>query len=110
MLSVEYVLMVVSHQVLHDLHIRSRALRHRKAVVRRWILQNKGNEAIFNRYRHRPALPCRPGTFELDDYDDVFCKEHMRFTKTEIRQFLPYLRLDQVAFRNRCTATPEVAI
>ena len=42
--------------------------------------------------------------------DNIYCKEHMRFTKTEIRQFLPYLQLDLVAFRNRCTATLEVAL
>ena len=34
----------------------------------------------------------------------------MQFTKTEIRQFLPYLQLDLVVFRNCCTATPEVAL
>jgi hypothetical protein len=99
---------VVVRRLLLLRYIMSR--RHRKAVVRRWILQYKGNEAMFNRYRYRPVLSYRPGTFNLDDYDDIYCKEHMRFTKTEIRQFLPYLRLDQVAFRNRCIATPEVAI
>jgi hypothetical protein len=100
--------LVAARRLLLLRYIMSR--RHRKAVVRKWILQHKGNEAMFNRYRHRLALSYRPGTFKLDDYDNIYSKEHMRFTKTEIRQFLPYLRLDQVAFRNRCTATLEGAI
>jgi hypothetical protein len=99
---------VAARRLLLLHHIMSQ--QRRKAVVQRWILQNKGNKAIFSWYRHRLALPYCPGTFELDDYDDIYCKEHMRFTKTKIRQFLPYLRLDQIAFRNRCSATLEVAI
>jgi hypothetical protein len=86
------------------------AQQRRRAAIRSWILQNRDIEAIFNRYRHRLVLHYCPRTFELDNYDDTYCKEHMRFTKTEIRQFLPYLRLNLVPFRSRCTATPEVAL
>jgi hypothetical protein len=100
--------LVAAQRLLLLRHIMSR--KRRKAAVQRWILQNKGNEAIFNQYQYCPALPYCPRTFELDDYDDIYYKEHMRFTKTEIRQFLPYLRLDQIAFHNRCSATLEVAI
>jgi hypothetical protein len=60
--------------------------------------------------RFRPVLTYRPGQFELDDYSDEWCYEHLRFTKEEIHQFLPYLRLDTIEYRNRCTASPEVAI
>jgi len=85
----------------------------RKAAVKSWILQNpQAFEVVFKqkRYRYRPVLSYRPGTFQLDEYDDTFCKEHMRFCKAEIRQFLPFLALDQVKYRHRCQATPEVAI
>jgi hypothetical protein len=99
---------VAARRLLLLRHIMAR--QYRRAAIQSWILQNRRIEAIFNRYRHRPVLHYRPGAFELDSYDDTYCKEHMRFTKTEIRQFLPYLRLDLVAFRSRCTATPEVAL
>jgi hypothetical protein len=89
-------------------HIVTR--QRRRAAIQSWILQNRNIEAIFNRYRHRLVLYYCPRAFDLDSYDDTYCKEHMQFTKTEIRQFLPYLRLDLVAFRYRCTATPKVAL
>ena len=67
--------------LLHHIIARQR----RRAAIRSWILQNRRIEALFNRYRHRPVLHYSPGAFELDSYDDIYCKEHMRFTETEIR-------------------------
>jgi hypothetical protein len=74
------------------------ARRRRRRCHRRWP------------QRFRPVLTYRPGQFELDDYSDEWCYEHLRFTKDEIRQFLLYLQLDTIEYRNRCTASPEVAI
>jgi hypothetical protein len=82
----------------------------RIAAIQSWILQNPQIEAIFKQKRNRPVLSYRPGTFQFNDYDDIFCKEHMRFSKAEIRQFLPFLALNQVEYQHRCQATPEVAI
>jgi hypothetical protein len=74
----------------------------RIAAVRSWILRNPQIEAIFKQKRNRLILSYCPSTFQLDDYDNTFCKEHMRFSKAEIRQFLPFLALDQVEYRHCC--------
>src|SRR5258706_16408167 len=45
----------------------------------------------------------------LNQFTEVECREYFRFTRTEIQQILPYLRLDEIVYRHRYTATPEVA-
>ena len=69
------------------------------------------NAAISMLYepRYRPPLPPPHHDFTLDQFTEVECREYFRFTQTEIQQILPYLRLDEIVYQHRYTATPEVA-
>jgi hypothetical protein len=61
------------------------------------------------RRRRRRVLIYQPSGFNLDDYTDDWCIEFLRFSQEEIREIIPFLRLDLITWRNRYSATPEVA-
>ncbi|KAJ8100852.1 hypothetical protein POJ06DRAFT_82980 [Lipomyces tetrasporus] len=56
---------------------------------------------------NRPAIPY-DGTvsFDLDSMDDDRVKYNFRFTKSEIYEILPHLRLDQVQWTQRVRQNP----
>ena len=45
----------------------------------------------------------------LNQFTEVECREYFRFTQAEVRQILPYLGLDEIVYRQRRTATSELA-
>jgi hypothetical protein len=57
--------------------------------------------------RHRRVLVYRPTEFNLDIYTDEWCIEFLRFSRQEIREIIPFLRLDLCVWRNRYSPTPE---
>jgi DDE superfamily endonuclease len=57
--------------------------------------------------RYRPPIPYQHEAFDLDRLSDIEAFEFMRFTKAEIRQILPYLALDTIAWRNRYNPSLE---
>jgi hypothetical protein len=79
-------------------------------AVREWI---RSNPQLWQacRYRYRPPLRYSLSIpFSLDDYDDTRAHEFMRFTVSEIWEFLPYLRLDKCPYCQRLNPDPELAI
>ena len=59
--------------------------------------------------RYRPPLTAPDVEFSLERFTYVECRQFFRFSRGEIRQILPYLALDVIAYRFRYTATPELA-
>ncbi|RPB25027.1 hypothetical protein L211DRAFT_784062, partial [Terfezia boudieri ATCC MYA-4762] len=45
----------------------------------------------------------------FDQFTETECIEFFRFTRSEIRQILPYLELDQITYRYRYQASAEEA-
>jgi hypothetical protein len=73
-------------------------------------LINSGSSIIplFPR-RQRRVLPYKPAEFQLDNYTDDWCLEFLRFSRQQIKEILPFLRLDLCTWRNRYNPTPEAA-
>jgi hypothetical protein len=59
--------------------------------------------------RVRQVIQYRRNEFELDNYTNHWCIEYLRFSGSEIREILPYLRLDLVPWRNRYKPSLETA-
>jgi hypothetical protein len=59
--------------------------------------------------RQRRVLLYRSIEFQLDDYTDDWCLEFLRFSRQQIKEILPFLRLDLCTWRNRYNPTPEAA-
>jgi hypothetical protein len=59
--------------------------------------------------RYRLPLQVPEKEFILEQLTDIECKEFFRFSRQEIQQILPYLALDNISYRHRYTATPELA-
>ncbi|KAK9350027.1 hypothetical protein V1523DRAFT_123781 [Lipomyces doorenjongii] len=51
---------------------------------------------------NRPAIPYAAVSFDLDGMDDERVRYEFRFTKSEIYQILPHLRLDEIQWSQRC--------
>jgi hypothetical protein len=64
---------------------------------------------LIRRRCRRRVLTYQPSRFDLDDYTNDWCMEFLWFSQEEIREIIPFLRLDLIAWRNRYSATPEVA-
>jgi hypothetical protein len=93
--------------IIEDIAARRRRHLRREAVCQ---LIRTGSPIIpcFRR-RWRPALEYNPVEFQLDSYTDNWCIEFLRFSRQEIREILPYLRLDLCPWRNRYHLSPEAA-
>lgn len=59
---------------------------------------------------YRPPVDIPPGSFELDELDDEYCRRLMRFTKEEIRILVIALQIDQIPYRLRLKPHPETAL
>jgi hypothetical protein len=59
--------------------------------------------------QYRSTIPYSLTRFDLNTYTNEQAKAYFRFTKDEIYEILPHLYLEDIAFRNRYTASPEEA-
>lgn len=59
--------------------------------------------------RHRDILPYQRFRFELRMWEDEWITSRLRFTREEIYQILPWLRLEQVEWTNGNKPSPEKA-
>lgn len=59
---------------------------------------------------YRLPLPYERFEFDIDQWDETTTLYRTRFTKRQFYQLLPHLALDQIAWTNRYTATPEFAL
>jgi hypothetical protein len=91
-------------RIIHTITTRRRR-RYRQAILQ---LINDQTIPLFPG-RIRRVLPYRQREFSLDDYTDDWCIEYLRFSGSQIREILPFLRLDLVPWRNRYKPTPEAA-
>jgi hypothetical protein len=78
-------------------------------AVRSLVSINSSLILRVRRRRRRRVLEYPPNGFDLESRTDDWCIEFLRFSKSEIREIIPYLRLDLCPWRNRYNATPEVA-
>jgi hypothetical protein len=78
---------------------------HRQAVNQ---LINNQDIPLFP-CRIRRVLPYNSSEFQLDNFTNDWCIEYLRFSAFEIREILPFLRLDLVPWRNRYKPSPEAA-
>jgi hypothetical protein len=53
------------------------------------------------------VLLYKPNKFQLDNYTNDWCIEHLRFSQQEIKEILSYLRLDLCQWQNRYYPSPE---
>ena len=61
-------------------------------------------------YSYRPPVGIPPGTLQLDQLDDEYCRRLMRSTKEGIRIIVSALKIDQVSYRLRLKPPPETAL
>jgi hypothetical protein len=62
---------------------------------------------------YKPPLPYRRFSFNLDLWSDTWVERRMRFTKAEIAEIIPYLRLDGVDWKrqgNKYRPSPTKAL
>lgn len=55
------------------------------------------------------VIPYHHFEFKLDNVDDATCEAQISFTKAEICQILPYMRLDLCTFSFRCNPSAKLA-
>ncbi|KAK9257718.1 hypothetical protein V1519DRAFT_456655 [Lipomyces tetrasporus] len=58
---------------------------------------------------NRPAISYAAVSFDLDGMDDDRVRYEFRFSKSEIYQILPHLRLNQIQWSQRCRPDPLMA-
>jgi hypothetical protein len=93
-------------RAIHDIESRRRRWQ-RHAVCH--LIQSKPRIIPGFHRRHRRVLPYTMSEFQLDDYPDDWCHEYLRFSRQNIKDIIPFLRLDLCVYRNRYNPSPEVA-
>ena len=83
----------------HRLHIE--AIKH--------LIKSNPSLILPRSRRCRRVLTYRQEEFSLDEYTDEWCIEFLRFSRQEIREIIPFLRLDLCVWRNRYSPTLEEA-
>ncbi|KAK9349567.1 hypothetical protein V1523DRAFT_422493, partial [Lipomyces doorenjongii] len=58
---------------------------------------------------YRPPIPYTTVTFDLDSIDDDRVRFDFRFSKDEIYEIVPHLRLDEIQWSQRCRPDPLMA-
>src|SRR5580700_5558706 len=84
-------------RIINTVETRRRRLYHN--TVRQLISARSPIIPLYPR-RHRRVLLYKPSEFQLDNYTDDWCIEFLRFSRQEIKEILPFLRLDLCPWRN----------
>ena len=96
---------VVDDQEEVDWAIRQLELRRQEAADRALAMQL---EALP---RHQIILPYIQNlSWQLTDWEDEWIVQRVRFTRQEIYEILPYLRLDLIQWTNKYNPSPEKAL